>query len=247
MKHTRSLGVVAGLTSLGILLGIGLNLFCTHLANNSTPTVLSTSSNLHPPDSVYPTYAYESLGWMNRQAGAIVAGTVMAIGKTKWNQDSGEYWEKLFQDDSGHDTIVSATPFYEITMSIDRLVAGSLGVKEGQLVITVIGFNPLVQQVEAPAFHPKVGDRIIAFIRQGEIGWYSGEITYNRQDGFEIGRKSVLLLLGGPDNSHLLRNENGLYYRPSAKESPFSPPAELTRAISLEELAQMVREKRTMP
>jgi len=184
---------------------------------------------------------------MNKNADVIVAGRAMAIGETKWNQDSGEYWEEVFQDDSGYETIVRAVPYYEITMSADDLIADSLGLKEGHLIITVIGFSPLDQQAEAPTFHPKIGDEIVAFVRQAEIGWYSGEITYNREDGFETGRRDALLLIGGPDNSHLLRNENGLYYRPSAKESLFSPAAELTGAITLEQLDRIVHEKRTTP
>jgi hypothetical protein len=171
----------------------------------------------------------------------------MTIGETRWNQDSGQYWEETFQY-SGYETIVSALPYYEITMSVDRLLADSPGIKEGQLIITVMGTSLLDHQEEASPIHPKSGDEIVAFVRQGEIGWRRGEITYNKEDGsLETGRKAAMLLMGGPDNSHLLRNENGLYYRPSAEDSPFSPVEELTSAISLEELAKMVQEKRTTP
>ena len=247
MKHIKSFGIIVGLASLGVFLGIGLHLFNTLPVKYGASPVLSVSSKPYPPDAGHFTYAYESFDWMNKNADVIVAGRVMAVGETKWNQDSGEYWEEVFQDDSGYETIISAMPYYEITMSVDRLVADSPGIKEGQLIITVIGFSPLDQQAEASPFHPKNGDEIVAFVRQGEIGWYSGEITYNREAGLETGRKVVMLFMGGPDNSHLLRNENGLYYRPSAKESPFSALEELTAAIPLDELAELIQEKRTAP
>jgi hypothetical protein len=208
---------------------------------------LSFRETIQPVDLYQDSYAYESFEWMLENADVIAAGKVLAIGQTRWNQDNWEYWEKSLQDDSGSETVVSAMPYYEITMSVDRLIADSLGIKEGHLIITVIGFSPLDQQAEAPAFHPKIGDEIVAFVRQGEIGWYSGEITYNREDGFEIGRKTALLFVGGPDNAHLITNGQGLYHRPSATQSPFAPAEELTRAISLDELATMVGEKRAAP
>ena len=51
------------------------------------------------------------------------------------------------------------------------------------------------------------------------------------------GRKAALLLLGGPDNSHLLRDENDLYSRPSAKDSPVD---EQISPMSLEDLTKRI-------
>lgn len=67
---------------------------------------------------------------MIKNADVIVAGKVIAIGETRWNQDSGQYWEETFQY-GAYETIVSALPYYEITMSVDRLLADSPGIEEG--------------------------------------------------------------------------------------------------------------------
>ncbi|MCL7453403.1 MAG: hypothetical protein M8467_10190 [Anaerolineae bacterium] len=208
---------------------------------------LSFRETIQPVDLYQDSYAYESFEWMLENADVIAAGKVLAIGQTRWNQDNGEYWEESLQDDSGSETVVSATPCYTLTLSVDRLLVGSLGLKEDRLVTTVVGVSPLDQPAATPPFHPRIGDEIVAFVRRGEIGWYNGDIRYDPEGGFEIGRKTALLFVGGPDNAHLITNGQGLYYRPSATQSPFAPAAELTRAISLDELATMVGEKRAAP
>jgi len=208
---------------------------------------LSFRETIQPVDLYQDSYAYESFEWMLENADIIAAGKVLAIGQTRWNQDNGEYWEESLQDDSGFETVVSATPCYTLTLSVDRLLVGSLGLKEDRLVTTVVGVSPLDQPAATPPFHPRIGDEIVAFVRRGEIGWYNGDIRYDPEGGFEIGRKTALLFAGGPDNAHLIINGQGLYHRPSATQSPFAPAAELTRAISLDELATMVGEKRAAP
>lgn len=246
MKYIKFFGVIVGLAILGVILGIGLNLIgILTIKDNNTP-VLSASGEPNPPDIFNSTYEYVPFETMVKDADVIVVGKVMTVGETRWNQDSGEYWEEIFQYD-GYETIVSALPYYEITMSVDRLIADSLGIKSNQLVITVIGTSPIDAEDLASSIHPKDGDEIVAFVRQGEIGWFRGEITYDKENGvLETGRKATILFMGGPDNSHLLRNQDGFYYRPSAEYSPFPPLEELTRAIPLEELVRLVQEKRTV-
>lgn len=247
MKYVKLFGLIVGLAGLGVILGISLNFISILTANGSNASVLSASGESSPPDMINSTYEYVPFETMVKDADAVVAGEVLTIGETRWNQDNGEYWEQIFQYD-GYETIVSALPYYEITMSIDRLIADSLGIKSNQLVITVIGTSPRDAEDLASSMHPKDGDEIVAFVRQGEIGWFRGEITYDKENGsLETGRKATMLFMGGPDNSHLLRNQNGLYYRPSAEYSPFPPLEEFTRAIPLEELVRLVQEKRTTP
>ena len=260
MKYLKFFGTIVGLASLGVILGLSLNLFNIFpIKDGNTPAlnassepslpdkdgntpVLSTSSKPSPPDIFDSTYEYVPFETMIKEAGVIVAGKVIAVGETRWNQDSGEYWEETFKD-GDYETIVSALPYYEITMSVDQLLADSLGVKDGQLIITVIGTSPVDNQELASPIHPKSGEEIVAFVRQGEIGWRSGPITYNKDDGsLETGRKAAILFLGGPDNSHLLKNESGLYYRPSAKDSPVE---EQISPMSLEDLTKIVQDKRT--
>jgi hypothetical protein len=242
MRHIRLFATITGLVILGVILGISLYLFSVNADNNTTST---STSNMPIPSSIFEgSYEYASMERMFKEANVIVAGKVLSISETKWNQDSGEYWEETFQH-NGSETIVGALPYYEITMSVDNLLADSLGVKNGQLTITTIGISPVDDQEEASPFHPKSGDEIVAFVRQGEIGWRGGEIRYNKEDGsIETGRKAALLFMGGPDTSHLLKNEAGLYFRPSAESSPFPPEEELTTAVSIEDLARTIHEER---
>lgn len=244
MKHIKLFGLIVGLTSLGIILGLSLNLFNSFPSKDDHTPIVGDAHQPQPPAIFNSSYAYLPFETMIKEAEVIVAGKVIAIGETRWNQDSGQYWEETFPS-NGYETVVSALPYYEITMSVDHLLADSLGVKDSQLVIIVIGPSPIDHQAEASSIHPKSGDDIVAFVGQGEIGWRSGQITYNKDDGsLETGRKAALLLMGGPDNSHLLKNADNLYDRPSAKDSPYPPAEELTAPISLETLAKMVQEKR---
>jgi hypothetical protein len=241
MKYIKFLGAIVGLASLGVILGISLNLFNVFPLKEDITPVLNASSKPRPPDNYHSTYEYVPFERMIKEADVIVAGKVVAISETRWNQDNGEYWEEIFKD-GDYETIISALPYYEITVSVDQLLADSLGIKEDQLIITTIGMSPIDHQDQASSIHPKSGDEIVAFVRQGEIGWRSGPITYNKEEGsLETGRKAALLLLGGPDNSHLLRDGNGLYYRPSAKDSPIE---EQISPMSLEDLTQSVQDKR---
>jgi hypothetical protein len=237
MKPAKIFGALVGLASFGIFLGFSLNLFNVYPFKEDTTPVLNISSAPTPPDIFTSDYEYVPFETMIKEADVIMAGKVIAIGETRWNQDSGEYWEETFKDGVG-ETRVSALPYYEITVSVNQLLADSLGVKEDQLIITVIGMSPVDHQAQASTIHPKNGDEIVAFMRQGEISWRSGPVTYNKEEGsLETGRKAAMLLLGGPNNSHLLRDGNGLYYRPSAKDSPVD---EQISPMSLEDLTEWV-------
>jgi hypothetical protein len=182
MKYMKFFGAIVGLASLGVILGISFSLFNTFPVKDGITSVLNASSKPIPPDTFESTYEYVPFETMIKEANVIVAGKVVAISETRWNQDSGEYWEETFKD-GDYETIVSALPYYEITMSVDQLLADSLGVKESQLIITVIGASPVDHPEQASPIHPKSGDEIVAFVRQGEIGWRSGPVTYNKDEG----------------------------------------------------------------
>lgn len=104
-----------------------------------------------------------------------------------------------------------ALPYYEVTISPEQVIADSFGVKD-QLVVTVVGTSPVDYQTTAQDFGLKSGDEIIAFVEQGEIAWWNGRVTYNKTAGsFEMGMKPVLMFMGYPGDSYLLKGPDGLY------------------------------------
>ena len=130
--------------------------------------------------------------------------------------------------------------YYEVTISPEQIIADSFGIKEDQLVITVLGTSPTDYQITDHDYRLKSGDEIIVFVRQGEIAWWNGKVTYNKEtSSFESGRKLVLLFMGVPNNSYLLKGQDGLY-RFLATQEQSSP-------LSLGELTKLIQEKRGMP
>jgi len=227
---------VVGLTlSLLGAMGVGLN-----AGVNETTTNSEIKSYSGPPAAaVEMSYGAVTFEEMIERANVILTGRVTNIGETRWNQDSGAYWEETIKDEIG-ETTVPALPYYEVTISPEQIIADSFGILADQLVVTVIGTSPVDYPATDHDASLKRGDEIVAFVRQGEIAWYNGKVTYNKATfSFETGMKPVLLFMGYPDNSYLLKGQDGLYRFLARPEQP-SP-------FSLGELTKLIQEKRGMP
>ena len=74
------------------------------------------------PEQVTADVSYQSLPFaeMARAAELVVAGQVTAVSETRWNQDSGAFWEESNIDAQGLETVDSALPYYEVTVLADR-------------------------------------------------------------------------------------------------------------------------------
>jgi hypothetical protein len=230
----------------GLAVGIGLTIsllapmgirFNTGVNETSTNSNSATYAG-RPPVAVEMTYATVSFDEMIARADIILAGQVTKIGETKWNQDSGAYWEQSIKDDNG-ETIVHALPYYEVMLTPEQIIIDSLGIKGDQLVITVIGTSPSDYQTAIHENSLKSGDNIITFVRKAEIAWWAGEVTFNKEtNSFESGKKPVLLFMGSPDSSYLLRRPDGLYRFVARQDEP--------GPLSLGELTKLVQEKRNV-
>lgn len=231
----RPAGITVGvglIMSLIAAMGVGCN-----VGGNATATNPETGDySARSGPVVEMTYANVPFEEMLTEANVIVAGKIADIGKTMWNQDSGAYWEEVIKDANG-ETTIHALPYYEVTILPERLLADSLGISDGQLVVTVLGTSPTDHQPTAQDFNLQSGDEIIAFVRQGEIAWWNGKVIYDTEtSSFESGRKPVLLFMGNPANSYLLKGQDGLYQLPVTEQQ--SGP------LSLEELMKMISESR---
>ena len=136
-KLNLSLLVIGALV--GLLAAIG------YIAANHTTRVylLPRTKGLTPPSSVEASYAYLSFDDLVRTADAIVTGYVQGISSTRWNQDSGEYWEYYLKE-GGFDTIIVAQPYYEIVLTIERrLIAPSNLEDIEQLTVVGPAFSPV--------------------------------------------------------------------------------------------------------
>ncbi|GAB4578501.1 MAG: hypothetical protein Fur0022_12360 [Anaerolineales bacterium] len=204
------------------------------IENVSSPIIEQTTRRTAPV--FISSYAYTPFDETLKKADVIFVGQITNIGETKWNQDSGEYWEETIKDEFG-ETTIPAQPYFEVTISPLQLILDTFGV-DGPIVVSVLENSPL--DSAGGDFKFKIGDEIIAFVSQHEIAWYYGEVTYNnRTRAFESGKKSVLLFTAAPNQSSLVKNEDGLYQLMTDYEQvgPFS----------LDEVILLVQEERATP
>lgn len=228
--------------SLNILAILGITFGCSNTPkiNNigetaSTPPAIEHSSGQSAPVFI-SSYVYTPFDEMVKSADVIFLGQITHIGETKWNQDSGEYWQETIKDEFG-ETIVPALPYFEVTISPVQMIVNTLDI-EGPVVVTVLEHSPLDSL--GGEFDLKIGDEIITFVSQSEIAWYFGEVTYNNSTkAFESGRKTVLLFTAAPNQSSLMKNNDGSYQ--------LSTDMEQVGPFSLDELISLIEEKRGAP
>ncbi len=158
------------------------------------------------------------------QADVILVGRVASISPTRFNQDSGEYWE----DTNSPRTIC---PIHQIEITVIQTIVDTLGVGD-TVVVTVWGNSPLEQPLGSaagiilagsPDHNLEVGEQVIAFLGQRNIAWRDGT-------------RPVLMFMGFPAESYLVLRSDGLYHDDWLDKEP----------VSLEALITQVAQKRTV-
>lgn len=128
------------------------------------------------------------------QASAIVIGTVDHLSPTRWNQDSGEYWE----DPS---TGMANLPYYEIAITVEQSIRGNYEPNE-KVIVTVLGNSPtdlpLLADEERPVFAEEYfiqsGERVLLLLETRAMAWRTGP-------------QDRLMVVGGPQGKYLLTQD----------------------------------------
>lgn len=227
-----------GILLLGLLTGLSINFIQAVVTVKANPAVTSQDRELTPPSSVEYEYIYFPFAELVAKSDTIVAGRVLELSETKWNQDSGEYWEHALEY-GGYETIVIADPYYELTISVERSFVNNItddSSADKQLTITVPEMSPLDSGSTAMF---RTGDEIIAFVIKDEMAWYEGTATYDeRYNAVEIGgEKSVFTFIGSPSASFLSKGEDGNY-------THWDPYFETTTVYTIGELLDTIAELR---
>lgn len=191
------------------------------------------------------------------KADLIFAGTVLDISPTRWNQDSGEYWAETTEEGVTAEgerltTTHAAWPVYEITLVINQPIVNELGVSP-EVVLTLLGKSPVSTvigdaennniQLDAETVNLQIGQEIIVFAMQTEIAWRDPSRSIelitdsNGTTYFDIGKHSIITLMGVYDNAYLVKGSDGLFY-PSESASNRQEP------IPLEKLILTISERR---
>lgn len=142
------------------------------------------------------------------KAPLIVTGTVVDVSPTRWNQDDGTFWEETVDDAYGTQTVDSAVPYHVVTIKIDRTLADTLGVTAssgGKVAVTVVGMRdgggfeearkpdgaPGVLALSSDSVSANAGERVVAFVRPGQLAWRGGAM------------RAVLAPMGSPGTTVL--------------------------------------------
>jgi len=210
--------------SLGVLLGITASCLVPIQSDGAATKPLRTVSGSHAPELVEGSHEYVPYQRMLAEADVIVAAQVASIGKTKWNQDNGDYWEETLKKD-GYETIVSALPYYEVTFVVEEILSDSRNLLvEPKLTLIVLGTSPSDNEVSSNQLALQPGDQVVVFSEQREIGWRTRPATYDEKTtSIEVGRKQVMTFMGAPGTSHLVKEEDGLFHAPPNAPEQFTP------------------------
>lgn len=195
---------------------------------------------------------------MLEQADIIFVGKVTNISPTRWNQDSGQYWQEVTEEGVAEKgerltTTHSAWPIHEIELSIVQPIVDEIGIDE-KVILTLIGKSPVDNisqtnngetiQIEGDSSHAlQIGDEIIVFAVRTEIAWRDPNRPIKlvtNEDGvtyFDIGKRSIIDFIGIPSDSYLIKGDNGLFYSVEGATEYHEP-------ISLDQLIKRIGEKR---
>ncbi|MBK6769004.1 MAG: hypothetical protein IPG72_08345 [Ardenticatenales bacterium] len=130
----------------------------------------------------------------------IVTGTVLEVTPSRWNQDDGTFWEKVETDAFGQQTVDTAVPYHTVVVQVDRTLANRDGVGTDKLTLTIVGMGSdaaLAASVDAggvtslasDTVSAAEGERVIAFVRPGQLAWRDGTM------------RPVLVPMGAPGST----------------------------------------------
>ncbi len=229
-----------------------------HMQTPSDNNVINRSTNVGE-ENITVNFETESIYFTQEElfkgADLIFAGKVLDISPTRWNQDSGEYWTETTEEGMTAEgeqltTTLSAWPVYEVRLSVTQPIIDKIGVNQ-EVVLTLLGKSPIEAvindttngiQVDAETVNLQIGQELVVFAIQTELAWRGPnrpvELITN-PDGtsyFDVGRRSIITLMGVHANAYLLKGSDGLYYH-SEKATNRQEP------ISLDSLTQDIFQK----
>jgi len=183
-----------------------------------TILILTACGVGQPHPSFQASFANVAIDEQIEKADIILAGRITNISKTLWNQDSGEYWEEVVEDEISETRYV-ALPYYTIELAVERPIVNAQ--KDDTLVVTVIGMSPSEGKHADSELSLQVGSEVVMFIRHSEMAWREG-------------KRPILQLMSSPEKSGFLRGRHGLYETAHLQEEK----------ASLDELIARIAQKR---
>lgn len=168
-----------------------------------------------PQALVHLMYQSQTFPQMAVGANAILAGQVVAVGGTRWNQDDGSFWDRETADGQSD----TALPYYEITLRVDDPIVDTTtqGIAAGRdVVLTVVGMNPRDEEAITEQLGIGSGDhgpeglregrRVVVFAQNTEMAWRDGT-------------KPILQLMGHPEQAYFTTIADGRF-ESHAQEAP---------------------------
>lgn len=167
------------------------------------------------PTGFHAAYAEMSFNERLTQAEAIFSGIVTEVSPTRWNQDSGAYWQEV--DERG-EQVRQALPLYTVTLAVQESLAGATPLDKF-VTLTIVGSSPLDKGFDSAERPLQTGDEVVILARQTELTW---------RDGTRL----VWYLLGNPYESYLVKSADGLYHLPDSADG-FTPDSLLTQIAQI--------------
>jgi hypothetical protein len=121
------------------------------------------------------------------ESDAIFLGQVAGFSPTRWNQNSGEYWEH--EEDEG-----VVLQLHEVEITVLQPIVDTIGMDQ-RVVLFKLGQSPLDGEAEHDL---TVGDQAIIFTVQRELAWREG-------------LRRVIRFTNAPGYSYLRQGDDGLY------------------------------------
>jgi hypothetical protein len=217
-----------------LLLAFGATLGLLLAACTSPESSVERVEHVESVEHVEVSSCYVEASFEDRieQSNLIFTGTVMNMSPTRWNQDSGEYWEEEVDD-----TIYTALSFYTVEISVDKLIVADHQIDDDRVILTILGANPSTSEegvvteyglvsssLDGDVPDWQVGDEIVVFARQTELAWRDG-------------KRPIWQLIGLPTESYLVKGDDGLYYFQNSD-------AERANVLSLETLITQIAQRR---
>ncbi len=131
------------------------------------------------------------------EAEAILIGQVISLSPSRWNQDSGEYWE----DETSQ---IASLQYYEVTLEVTEAVVDRIGLDD-KPVITVLGPGLAeadsgadardIQRTQTDSISFHAGEKVLLFLRRVPLAWRGGSVE-------------KIMLAGGPQGKYTLTDDN---------------------------------------
>ncbi len=142
------------------------------------------------------------------EAEAIFIGRVMAISPSRWNQDSGKYWE----DEKAE---MATLQYYEVTLEVEEFIVNDIGLGS-PVVLTVLGPSPADNEFGIHGNAPQRAitghlsfqreERALLFVKYVPMAWRGGP-------------KERLMLVGGPQGKYTITEDGQALNASSAKRN----------------------------